>query len=73
MDRSFAQQGSDTQQRRGILPGWRILHRLENWLGGLAQMMQLTEAEQRDAGVHLRHWTEEEMDAGIDPGNEREK
>jgi hypothetical protein len=74
MDKSFAQQGSQTQHRRGFLAGFEILDRFENWLARLVQVTQLlTEEEQRDAGIHLRQWTEEEqMAAGIHLGDERD-
>ena len=66
MEESFAQQGSETQQRRGILSGPRIIHRFENWLARLVHTMQVTEDEQRDAGVRLGQLSEDEQnDAGI--------
>lgn len=71
MDKSF-EQGSQTQQRRGFLARLPLLDRFENWLRRLAQVTQLTEEEQREAGIHLRQWTEDEqMDAGIYVGDER--
>jgi hypothetical protein len=66
MDKSFAQQGSETQQQRRILSGPRIIHRFENWLARLAQTIQLTEDEQMDAGVRLGQLSEDDQkDAGI--------
>lgn len=66
MEKYFAQQGSETQQRRRILAGPRIVHRLENWLARLAQIAQLTEDEQMEAGVHVGQLSEDEQkDAGI--------
>ena len=66
MEKSFAQQGSETAQRRGILADPRILHRLENWLARLVQIAQLTEDEQMEAGVHVGQLSEDEQkDAGI--------
>ena len=66
MEDSFAQQGSETQQRRGILAGPQILYRFEKWLTRLVQIAQLTEDEQMDAGVHLGQLSEDEQkDAGI--------
>jgi len=53
MDNSFPQQGSDMQQRRGLSAGRQILDRFENWLARLVQLMQLTEEEQKDAGIYL--------------------
>jgi hypothetical protein len=66
MENSFAQEGSETQQRRRILSGPRIFHRFEKWLARLVQIAQLTEDEQMDAGIHLRQLSEDEQkDAGI--------
>ena len=65
MDKSFPQQGSQTQQRRS-LAGPRILHRFENWLTHLVQLVQLTDEEQTDAGVRIGQLSEEEQKgAGI--------
>lgn len=73
MDKSFPQQGSQTQHRRGFLARLQFLARFENWLGRIAQVARLTEEEQREAGIHFRQWTEEEpMDAGIHLADERD-
>ena len=73
MDKSFPQQGSQTQQRRGFLTGLQILNRIPNWLARLVQLTQLTEEEQIDAGIRLRQWAQEEqMDPGIHLGDERD-
>ena len=73
MDNSFPQQGSSTQQRRGFSANLRIVNRFENWLAHIMQLTQLTEDEQRSAGIHLRQLSEDEqMGAGIgldDRGN----
>lgn len=66
MDESFAQQGSETEQQRGSVPGTRILHRLESWMAQLLQIAQLTEHEQTDAGIHFGLLSEDEQEqAGI--------
>lgn len=66
MDNSFPQQGSSTQQRRGFSANLRIVNRYENWLAHIIQWTQLTEEEQRSAGIHLRQFAEnEQMGAGI--------
>ena len=72
MDNSFPQQGSRTQQRRSFLVGVQILNRFENWLGRLAQLAQLTEEEQNEAGIHMARLTEEaQKDAGVYIGEQR--
>ncbi len=72
MDSSFPQRGAEAQQRRGLSAGQQILERFENWVGRLAQLAQLTEEEQNDAGIHLSQLTEEEqMGAGISLGDRR--
>jgi len=72
MDNSLPQQGSQTQQRRGFRVGVQILNRFENWLGRLAQLAQLTEEEQNEAGIHLTQLMEEpQKDAGIYIGEQR--
>ena len=72
MDNSFPQQGSQPQQRRGFLVGVQIRNRFENWLGRLAQLAQLTEEEQNEAGIHLTQLMEEpQQDAGIYIGEQR--
>jgi hypothetical protein len=74
MDKAFPQQGSETQQRRGLLADLQILGRLENWLARLVQMVQLTEEEQYNAGIHVRQLTEEQQkDAGVYVGAERDE
>jgi hypothetical protein len=72
MDNSFPQQASDTQQAHGFRVVLQILDRLEAWLAHLAQIIQLTEDEQEDAGIFLRQLTEEEQnDAGSQLGDQR--
>ncbi len=53
MDNSFPQLGSDTQQPRGLFAGLQILDCIPNWLTRLVQLTQLTEEEQKDAGIYL--------------------
>ena len=53
MDNSFPQQGSDTQEQRRHLRGLQIFDRIADWLARLMQSMQLTEEEQKDAGIFL--------------------
>jgi hypothetical protein len=53
MDNSFPQQGSDTQPRRSLFAGLQIFDRIPNWLARLAQLTQLSEEEQKDAGIYL--------------------
>jgi hypothetical protein len=72
MDNSFPQQGSDTQRRRGFAAGLRILDRLESWLAHIVELTQLTEEEQKDAGIHLRQSTAEESETGIYLGDQRD-
>ena len=50
MDNSFRQQGSDSRQPGGFLASLQIFNGILNWLAGL---IQLTEEEQKDAGIHL--------------------
>ena len=50
MDNSFRRQGSDTQQSSGFLASLQIFDGILNWLAGL---IQLTEEEQKDAGICL--------------------
>jgi hypothetical protein len=51
MDNSFRQHGSDTQQQPGgLLASLQVFHNILNWLAGL---IQLTEEEQKDAGIQL--------------------
>jgi hypothetical protein len=50
MDNSLRRQGSDTQQQSGFLASLRIFDSILNWLAGL---IQLTEEEQKDAGICL--------------------
>jgi hypothetical protein len=51
MDNSFRQQGSDTQQQPGgLLASLKIFNGILNWLAGL---IQLTEEEQKEAGIQL--------------------
>ena len=49
MDNSFRRQGSDTQKPSGFL-SLQIFDSLLNWLAGF---IQLTEEEQRHAGIYL--------------------
>ncbi len=66
MDNSFPQRGSDMQQPRGFSAGLQIFDRIPNWLARLVHLTQLTESEQRDAGIYLSQLTEEEQkNAGI--------
>jgi hypothetical protein len=53
MDNSFPRQGSGTQQPRGLLAGLQVFDRIQNWLARLVQLTQLTEEEQKDAGIYL--------------------
>jgi hypothetical protein len=70
MDKSFRQQGSDTQRRGGSIAGQHILDRFEKWLARLVQLAQLTEEEQDYAGIHLAQLTEEEQkNVGICQGD----
>jgi hypothetical protein len=48
MDNSFRQQESETQQSNGFFVNLQILGGLLHWLAGL---FQLTEEEQKDAGI----------------------
>lgn len=50
MENSFRQQESDAQQQRGFLTSLHIFDGIRYWLAGL---IQLTEEEQRDAGIYL--------------------
>jgi hypothetical protein len=66
MDNSFPQQGSNPEQARGLFGSRQVSVRLPNWLARLFELTQMTEEEQRDAGIHLTQMTEEEeTDAGI--------
>jgi hypothetical protein len=53
MDNSFPQQGSDTRQRRGFLPGLQIFDRIPSWLTRLMRLMQLAEEERKAAGIYI--------------------
>jgi hypothetical protein len=59
MDNSFPQQGSDTQQRRGFLPSLQIFDRIPSWLTRLLRLMQLTEEEQKAAGIYISEQRDE--------------
>ncbi len=48
MDHSFRQQVSATQQPGGILARLHVFESILHWLAGL---IQLTEEEQKDAGI----------------------
>ena len=72
MDNSFPQQGSETQRRIGFSAGRQILARFENWLARLVQLTQLTEEEQKEAGIHLVQPAEEENESGIYLGDQRD-
>jgi len=51
MDNSFRQQRSEIQQQPGVLlASLRIFDSILNWLTGL---IQLTEEEQKEAGIQL--------------------
>lgn len=50
MDNFFRQQESTTQRPSGLLASQQIFNGLLHWLAGL---VQLTEEEQKDAGVYL--------------------
>jgi hypothetical protein len=50
MDNSFYQQESDIQQPRSFLASLHIFDSILHWLAGL---FQLTEEEQRNAGIYL--------------------
>ena len=50
MDNPIRQQRSDTQQPSGFFASLQIFDSLLNWLAGLIQM---TEEEQKDAGIYL--------------------
>lgn len=50
MEKSLRQPETDVQQPSGFLAGLQIFDNLLNWLAGL---IQLTEEEQRDAGIYL--------------------
>lgn len=50
MDNSFRQQEPDTQQPNGFLASLYFFDGILHWLSGF---IQLTEEEQRDAGIYL--------------------
>ena len=50
MDNPFRQQESETQQSNGFLAVLRIFTDTLHWL---ANLVQLTEEEQEDAGIYL--------------------
>jgi hypothetical protein len=50
MDNSFHQQESDIQQPSSFLASFHIFDGILDWLAGL---VQLTEEEQKDAGIYL--------------------
>ena len=50
MDNSTYEQNSDTQHPRNSITGLQIVNRILNWLVGL---FQLTDQEQKDAGIYL--------------------
>ena len=50
MDNPTYEQDSDTQHLDGSFTGLKIVDRILIWLAGL---FQLTEKEQKDAGIHL--------------------
>ena len=50
MDNSLRRQGSDAQQPSGFLASLQIFDGILHWLAGL---IQLTEEEQREAGIYL--------------------
>ena len=57
MDNSFQQQEFDSQQKRGFSTGMQIfdsiLSHMRHSLNWLAGFFQLTEEEQKDAGIYL--------------------
>ena len=50
MDKSFRQQDTNTQQPNGFLIMPKIFGGILHWLAGF---FQLTEKEQKDAGIYL--------------------
>jgi len=50
MDNSFRRHGSDTKPAGGLLVSLHIFNSILHWLAGL---IELTEEEQKDAGVYL--------------------
>jgi hypothetical protein len=50
VDNSFRRHGSDAQQPSGFLASVQIFDNILNWLAGL---IQLTEEEQKDAGIYV--------------------
>jgi len=50
MDNSLRRQRSATNQPRGLLASLHILGRILDWLAGL---IQLTEEEQKEAGIYF--------------------
>jgi hypothetical protein len=60
MDNSFLQPETNTQKQRGfLLAGRQIFDNALNWLAGHIQM---TEEEQRDAGIYLGEQPQENRD-----------
>lgn len=55
MDDSFPQQRSGTRRQIDLSAVWQSLGRLGNWLARIAQLTQLTEEEQDEAGIHPAH------------------
>ena len=49
MDNFLRRQGSDTKQPSGFLVSLQIFNSILHWLAGL---IQLTEEEQKDAGIY---------------------
>ncbi len=50
MDASFRQKISDMSQPNGFIASIQIVGKLLNWMTGF---IQLTEEEQRDAGIYI--------------------
>lgn len=69
MDKPFRQQGTDAQQASSFSIILGFFNSTLHWLIGL---IQVTEEEQRDAGIYLgnRMTEEEQRDAGIYLGDE---
>jgi len=68
MDNSFPQQGSNAKQLRGLFAHLQMFDRIPSWLVRVAKLTELTDREQKDAGIYLQQLTEDEQrDAGLDP------
>ncbi len=70
MDNSFPQQGFNSKQPRGLLASLQMLDRIPSWLVRIAKLTQLTDREQKEAGIYFQQLTEEEQrDAGLGPND----